>query len=486
MVRKFLFQNYGSEFVLQAGLKIYTTIEPVFQRAALEAVEHGTAAVYQRHLYTKPLRHIPPQQIEAYCRQLARSAANAPRKNGGAQPGVITRVDPGAGTARVCLGKQEGIFPLARRAAELRGPLVDDESVAEGGPSGSYQAGDVLNFKITPGKPYLSLAEQNPVEAALLALDRSSGAIKALVGGKDYSQTEFNRAVQSKRQPGSSFKPIIYAAALDKDFTPGTVIMDAPITFGGSNPWAPQNFDRKFNGPTLFRTGLIQSRNVVSVRILQRIGVPYAIRYAQQLGITSSLYPNLSLALGASGVSLAEMVTAYNCFNNGGARVLPFYISRILDRSGRQVYDHPLRSEAVQEPETAYIMTHLLKGVVKEGTGWRLKALGRPVAGKTGTTNDFRDAWFIGFVPQITAGVWVGMDNLTPLGPGETGAQAASPIFLEFFQKALVNLPPEDFTVPPGIIFQPVKGTGPAAVLEAFKAPKETRIPEAGPYSWSP
>jgi penicillin-binding protein 1A len=262
--------------------------------------------------------------------------------------------------------------------------------------------------------------------------------------------------------------------------------MDAPISFGGSPPWSPQNFDRKFNGPTLFRTGLIQSRNVVSVRILQRIGVHYAIRYAQQLGITSSLYPNLSLALGSSGVSLAEMVTAYNCFNNGGARVLPFYITRILDRSGRKVYDHPQRSEAVIEPDTAYIMTHLLAGAVKEGTGWRLKALGRPVAGKTGTTNDFRDAWFIGFVPQVTAGVWVGMDSLTPLGPGETGAQAASPIFLEFFQKALMNLPPEEFPVPPGIVFQTVKGTGPGAVQEAFKGPKEMRLPDPNPYSVSP
>jgi penicillin-binding protein 1A len=486
MVRKFLFQNYGSEFVLTAGLKIYTTLDPVFQRAAREAVERGTSAVYQRHLYTKPLRQIAPEQIEAYCRQLARSAANTPRKNGAAQPGVITEVDPVDRTARVCLSTGKGVFPLPRRAAEPRDAAPDEESDADRSLPVSYQVGDVLNFRTEPGKPYLSLAEQNPVEAALLAIDRPTGAIKALVGGKDYGQTEFNRAVQSKRQPGSSFKPLIYAAALDKDFTPGTVILDAPISFGGSPPWSPQNFDRKFNGPTLFRTGLIQSRNVVSVRILQRIGVHYAIRYAQQLGITSSLYPNLSLALGSSGVSLAEMVTAYNCFNNGGARVLPFYISRILDRSGRKVYDHPQRSEAVIEPDTAYIMTHLLAGAVKEGTGWRLKALGRPVAGKTGTTNDFRDAWFIGFVPQVTAGVWVGMDSLTPLGPGETGAQAASPIFLEFFQKALVNLPPEEFPVPPGIVFQTVKGTGPGAVQEAFKGPKEIRLPDPNPYSVSP
>ena len=194
--------------------------------------------------------------------------------------------------------------------------------------------------------------------------------------------------------------------------------MDTPLVFGGSNPWSPQNFDHKFNGPTLLRTGLIQSRNIVSIRILQRIGVDYAIRYAQQLGITSPLYPNLSLALGSSGVSLAEMVTAYNCFNNGGNRVLPFYITKITDRLGRVIYLHQPQTEPVIAPNTAYIMTHLLEGVVKEGTGWRLKALGRPVAGKTGTTNDFRDAWFIGLTPQVTAGVWVGLDNLATLGSG--------------------------------------------------------------------
>jgi penicillin-binding protein 1A len=178
------------------------------------------------------------------------------------------------------------------------------------------------------------------------------------VGGKDHGQTEFNRATQAKRQPGSSFKPIIYAAGLDKGLTPASVLMDTPLIFGGSNPWSPQNFDRKFNGPTSLRTGLIQSRNIVSIRILQQIGVNYAIRYAQQLGITSPLYPNLSLALGSSGVSLAEMVTAYNCFNNGGNRVLPFYITKITDRLGRVIYLHQPQPEPVMAANTAYMMTH--------------------------------------------------------------------------------------------------------------------------------
>ena len=245
MVRKFLYQNYGPDFVLQAGLKIYTTLDPVFQRAALEAVDQGTSTLYSRHLYSKPLRRIPPEQIEAYCRQLTRAAASNPPKNGRPLTGVITQIDPVGRTARVCLGGQKGLFPLPRRSPAPRDGLPDEESAEEPVATGLYGLGDVLNFRLEPGRPYLTLAEQNPVEAALLCIDRSSGAIKALVGGKDYSQTEFNRAVQSKRQPGSSFKPIIYAAALDKDFTPATVIMDAPLVFGGSNPWAPQNFDQK-------------------------------------------------------------------------------------------------------------------------------------------------------------------------------------------------------------------------------------------------
>jgi penicillin-binding protein 1A len=487
MVRKFLYQNYGSDFVLQAGLTVWTTIESGFQKAAREAVENGTRAVYLRHLYTKPLRQIPLDKIEAYCRQLARSNGNGSKKNDSLHTGIIVQIEPVGKTARVCLGREWGVFPLPRQSADPKYSSADDESVADREGADPFRVGDVLSFRVESGKPYLSLAEQNPVEAALLCIDKSSGAIKALVGGKDYGQTEFNRAVQAKRQPGSSFKPLIYAAALDKNLTPASVLMDTPLAFGGSNPWSPQNFDRKFNGPTSLRTGLIQSRNIVSIRILQHIGVAYAIRYAQQLGITSPLYPNLSLALGSSGVSLAEMVTAYNCFNNAGNRVLPFYVTKITDRLGRIVYQHQPQTEPVIAANTAYIMTHLLEGVVREGTGWRLKALGRPVAGKTGTTNDFRDAWFLGLTPQVTAGVWVGMDNLATLGAGETGAQAASPILLEFLQKALANALVEEFPVPPGIVFQPLRGVGGNTVLQAFKAPEEATLPvEGGAVSWVP
>ena len=240
MVRKFLYQNYGSDFVLQAGLTVWTTLESGFQKAALEAVENGTRAVYQRHLYSKPLRQIPPDKIEAYCRQLARTNAAPSKKNGSSRTGILVQIEPGGRTARVCLGREWGVFPLPRRNPEPRSASPDDESAADREGADLFGVGDVLNFRVEPGKPYLSLAEQNPVEAALFCIDKTTGAIKALVGGKDHGQTEFNRAIQAKRQPGSSFKPIIYAAALDKGLTPGSVLMDTPLVFGGSNPWSPQ------------------------------------------------------------------------------------------------------------------------------------------------------------------------------------------------------------------------------------------------------
>jgi penicillin-binding protein 1A len=478
LVRKFLYQTWGSEVVLKSGLVVQTTLNPHFQQAALEAVRNGVGAIQKRHVYIKPLRRLAAEEIQPYCNQLARSATGPRRKKGETVQGVVVQMDLFSQKATICLGKEWLTLALGRPFPEPRPPLDNEGLPEKGPPSIGLQPGDVVRLRWDQAKSAFSLLDQSPVEAALLCIEGSSGAIRALVGGKDYSQTEFNRVVQSRRQPGSAFKPIIYAAALDKGLTPATMLMDTPIHYGGPIPWTPQNFDQKFLGPTSLRTALIQSRNIVSIRILQRIGVKYAVEYAQKLGISSPLYPNLSLALGASGISLWEMVTAYNCFPNSGQRVSPFYINQVRDRMGRVIYAYQPNTQLVIEADTAYIMTHLLEGVVKEGTGWRLRGLGKPVAGKTGTTNEFRDAWFMGFTPQYTAGVWVGIDDLTPLGQGETGAQAASPIFLEFFQKALAQAPALEFPVPQEIVFQPMKGAGKdpqsaQVVMEAFRKPRD-------------
>jgi penicillin-binding protein 1A len=451
MVRKYLYQTWGSEYVLTAGLTVQTTLDLSFQKAALQAVLKGTQDVQSRHAYAQALKNIPAEKLEEYCRQLDQSVTEEKRKTREWTLGVVVQIDPLAQTARICLDGGRTVLPLPDSTipvSQVKGPVDPEGQPVPQTPSRILKVGDVVRLRPNPVNGSLTLVEQNHVEAALLCVETRTGAIKALVGGRNYSQTEFNRAVQSKRQPGSAFKPIIYAAALEKGLTPSTVLMDSPIYFKGTPAWAPQNFDQRFLGPTTLRTGLIQSRNIISIRILQLIGIPYAINFARQLGISSPLYPNLSLALGASGISLWEMVTAYNCFPNLGQRVSPFFIQQIHDRGGIALHIYVPKSEQVVEPQTAYTMNRLLEAVVKEGTGWKLKALGRPVAGKTGTTNDFRDAWFIGFTPQYTAGVWVGIDNLTPLGPGETGAQAASPMVLEFFQKALSGLPVEEFPLP--------------------------------------
>ncbi len=450
LVRKYLFHTWGSEFVLKAGLVVRTTLDLSFQRAAREAVINGTRAVQSRHHYRKAIRHISPDQIEVYCSKSDQPVPKGNKKEAENTTGVVAQIDPIAHTARVCMDREWATIPLPTASAfpvkgqeDDEGPAMNKETTWP-----DLTVGDVIRLRRDPRRHSWTILDEDPVEASFLCIESQTGSVKALVGGKNYSQTEFNRAVQARRQPGSSFKPIIYAAALEKGLTPTSILMDTPIHYGGASPWTPQNFDHKFLGPTTLRTGLIQSRNIVSIRILQRIGVPYAIHYAHQLGISSPLYPNLSLALGSSGVSLWELVTAYNCFPTLGQRLSPFYISQISDRYGRRIYKFYPKAEEVMNPETAHTMTQLLESVVKEGTGRRLKALGKPVAGKTGTTNDFRDAWFIGFTPSYTAGVWVGIDDLTPLGSGETGAQAASPIMLEFFQKALSSIPAQEFPVP--------------------------------------
>jgi penicillin-binding protein 1A len=318
------------------------------------------------------------------------------------------------------------------------------------------------------------------VQAALLCLDVRTGSVRTMVGGKDFSQNEFNRAVQSRRQPGSAFKPIVYAAALDKGFTPASLINDSPVTYPfGKNgePWRPENYDGEFHGPTSLRKALTNSVNVVTVKILERIGVNYVVNYAHNLGVKSPLAADLTLALGSSGVSLLELVRAYAAFPSLGALMDPVFITRIVDREGVVLEQNRPRMIQVISSQTAYLMTSILQSVVEEGTGRKVSALRYPCAGKTGTTNEFRDAWFIGYTPDLIAGVWVGFDDRKSMGRGETGAQAASPIWLYFMQRVVEDTPIKFFSIPEGIVFMKVDARtgGPATsstretVFECFK-----------------
>ncbi len=303
-----------------------------------------------------------------------------------------------------------------------------------------------------------SAANRAPLQAALLAIKPSTGRIRAMVGGRDFSKSQFNRAWQALRQPGSAFKPIIYATALERGFSPSELLDDSPliIKVDRKKTWSPENFTHTYQGPVTLRNALTQSLNVPTVRLLEKIGVDETIRYSRQLGIRSPLTPYLSLALGSSDVTLAELTSAYAVFANHGIRMGPVSIISISDSSGRVLYVNDAVPQQVMKPETAYLITNLLKGVVERGTGWKARELGRPVAGKTGTTNDYRDAWFIGYTPSLVAGVWVGYDDQKSIGPRETGSRVALPIWLEFMKKAVADRPSEDFPAPDSIIFKQI------------------------------
>jgi len=360
------------------------------------------------------------------------------------------------------------------------------------------KTGDLLLVQVKSihpksGEVRVILEQEPEVQGALVAIDPYTGYVKALVGGYDYKKTEFNRVVQSRRQPGSSFKPIIYAAALDKGYTPASIIIDSPVIFGQAlegQTWKPKNYDAVFYGPTTFREALIHSRNVVSIKILNDIGIDYLMDYAARLGITSALNRDLSLALGSSGVSLLELTSAYGVFAAQGDKADPVFITKIVDRDGKVLEENSPVIINVLSKGTAYIMTNLMEGVVQSGTGQGVKALGRPAAGKTGTTNDLSDAWFMGYTPDLVAGSWVGYDHMKPLGKAETGGRAAAPIWLKFMQGAVAGTPVKGFPVPEDVLFVKIdKETGLLAttkstetVFECFKegtAPTEYSDPES-------
>jgi len=282
-----------------------------------------------------------------------------------------------------------------------------------------------------------------------------------MLGGRDFRESKFNRVTQACRQPGSVFKPIIYAAAIDKGYTPATLVEDYPIIYiyhqeGKLQVWRPHNYEERFFGRITLREALVHSRNTVTVRLLKKIGVNYVIEYARRFGITVHLTPDLSLALGSSCLSLYQLTRAFSVFANEGQYIEPIAITKIVDAKGRLLEENHPQPQPAISAETAYLITSILKDVVKRGTARKVRALKRPAAGKTGTTNKYTDAWFIGYTPYFITGVWVGYDDMKSLGRAETGGRAAAPIWLYFMQQAEKNLPVRDFPVPSGVIFAKV------------------------------
>ncbi|TMQ60920.1 MAG: PBP1A family penicillin-binding protein [Candidatus Eisenbacteria bacterium] len=294
------------------------------------------------------------------------------------------------------------------------------------------------------------------LQGAIVSLEPSSGQILALVGGRDFNDSNFNRAVQAARQPGSAFKPFIYTAAIDNGFSPTDIILDTPVSFNAGNgeEWSPQNYDKKYRGPVTLRSALANSVNVPAAKLLQKLGTSVVTSYAKRMGIKSRLLPDLSLALGTSEVNLLELTSAYGVFANQGVRVTPTYILRVEDKNGKILEQSRSVAEEVLSPETALTMTSMMESVVENGTAASARALGftAPAAGKTGTTDDYTDAWFVGYVPGVVSGVWVGFDRKQKIGPGMTGAAAALPIWVDVMLAATKGRPAQDFPVPSGVV----------------------------------
>jgi penicillin-binding protein 1A len=486
-VRRYVEAKYGTDALYTQGLQITTGVSIEFQKAAEQEVVKGLMELDKRQGYRGPLRSIRPDEIEAFSREIQAELDKKPLEVGTTTQGVVAQVNDAGKTVTVRIGSQQGTIALADMDwARRPNPDVAYYAAKLRRPGEALKVGDVILVRLKekrepPDSAWRLALEQDPlVQGALLCLEGETGRVKAMVGGRDFTENQFNRAIQARRQPGSAFKPIIYAAALDRKFkdpkkfyTPASVIIDSPVVFEDKEhdqTWKPRNFKETFYGPTLLREALAQSRNVVTIKILQDIGVDYAIDYARRLGITAELTRTLSLALGASGVSLFELTRAYSVFANQGFLVEPVFVLKIVDRDGKVLEEAGSGRRQVIEKDTAYLMTSLLESVVQHGTGQRVKALNRPTAGKTGTTNDMYDAWFLGYTREFITGTWVGFDEEAPLGKTETGAVAAIPIWLGFMKRAEANRPAQVFEPPEGIVFAKIDAeTGLLPVPESRK-----------------
>ncbi|MDD5642396.1 MAG: PBP1A family penicillin-binding protein [Syntrophales bacterium] len=441
-VRTLLENRFGREQILNMGLKVYTTADVNLHQAAQEAINQGINGLISRNGYRGPLRHLRGKDLTAFQKRQNRYYRKYPPRKGQLATVLVSHKDRRTHILSFRMGEHQGVIQDENggkgRTARLKAVL---------------RPGDVVQVRLVKkdrrhGKWTASLVPAPMVQAALLSMELHSGKIRVMMGGKDYGDSTFNRAVQARRQPGSAFKPIIYAAAVAKGFRPDSTLLDAPISLPGGKrgqAWEPQNYDHTFDGPISLATALARSRNVPTVRLMMAIGVPATLKMAQTLGITSPIFPNYASALGASEVTLLELTRAYSVFPNQGFLVDPAFINRIEDRDGRVLFEYHTRRHQVISAHTASTMVQLLTGVVQRGTGARVRVLGRPMGGKTGTTNKTRDAWFIGFTPSVITGTWVGMDDERSLGGKETGSQAAAPIFISYMREALKNQPVKDF-----------------------------------------
>ncbi len=476
-------QKYGEDQLYKGGLKIYTTMNAAMQRAAYDSLRKGLKEVDKRQGFRGATKFLSNTEVDPFCSKIEDSIDSVALKVGETYQGVVVGFNTERGDALIRVGERKGTLTRKNMAWGGKIALVNQYGKPEKG-ARSLTLGSVIEVSVvTPESKeegaQFALDQTPEVQAALVSIDPRNGGVKAMVGGYDFKKSQFNRAIQAKRNAGSAFKPIIYSAALDKGLTTATIIEDAAVEYpdGAGGVWKPQNYDHEFRGPVTMREALTYSINIVSVKIMEQIGAPYTADYAKKLGFTSDIPANLALALGAASVSPFELTAAYTVFANNGMLTPQYFITKVTDNDGTVLQENPPPVPIpVMAPETAYVITNLMQSVVSSGTGHRASVLGRPVAGKTGTTNGAKDAWFIGYIPQLVTGVWVGYDQERSLGSGGTGGQAAAPIWSDFMQKAVLNLPTQDFAAPENVSFVLInprtgklaKEGSPGAVMECF------------------
>ena len=438
-IRRYLEKKYGSDQVHERGLRVYTTLDLGLQRVAERALLNGLAAYERRHGWRGHLKNVLVQgeSLSAY----SHPDWDVALEPGSFAHGVVTSVSGNQATIK--LGEVNGTLT----AAEM-------QWTRHRGPAEILAPGDLVYVRVltlpSNGRAQVALEQDSGAQGALLAVENSTGEVRAMVGGRDFADSKFNHATQALRQTGSSFKPYVYTTAIDQGATPDDVIVDAPVSFAsGSGTYTPHNYDGRFEGRITLRRALAQSRNIPALKLAERYGIRTVIEYVRRFGITEEIPPYLPVALGAADFTLYDQVAAYSTFPNDGVRVTPHYLRKVADYEGHTLEEDYPEVRDVIKVATARTMTGMLQEVTAHGTGAAAARLKHPLGGKTGTTNDFTDAWFIGFSPSITCGVWIGFDEKKTLGPKETGAMAALPVWMDFMQVAIAGRDDEKFAESP-------------------------------------
>jgi penicillin-binding protein 1A len=508
-VRRDIAERYGEETLYEGGLLIRSTLDPKMQAMARKSLVDGLVRFDEARGWRGA-----QQKLDLTGREWGLALSEVPIL-GDVQPWRLAVVlEVARGQAKIGLQPKREASGQVVKDRETGTVAADGVKWTRRSVDKALAVGDIVYVEPLADKQGQFRLRQIPeISGAIVAMDPNTGRVHAMVGGFSYDQSEFNRAIQAMRQPGSSFKPIVYATALDNGYTPSSQIMDAPFVLDmgpGQEAWAPKNYDGKATGLRTLRYGIEHSKNLMTVRLANEVGMPAISEYSRRFGVYDDMLPLLSMSLGAGETTVMRMTAAYSMFVNGGRRIKPTLIDQIQDRNGRTIYRHDDRKctecnaekwdggaapklvenrEQVIDPLTAYQVTSILEGVVQRGTAQSVKAVGKPLAGKTGTTNDAKDVWFVGFSPDLAVGVFLGYDQPKSLGNAATAGQYAAPVFRDFMQMALKDKPATPFRVPPGIKLIRVNastgtragGEGGGTILEAFKpgqSPPEFVPPE--------